>query len=105
MPTERNKLIAIVEDDDESTTVAFFAQDEKTVRKHADSFYEAVFDLPNKGFGPPEQPDDVQFEDGGYYSSGVTIQYPKRVALEVIHDWLADNSIKFTEDGDEFYYA
>jgi hypothetical protein len=105
MTTGRNKLLAIIDDDDESTTVAFFAKDEQTVRKHAASFYEAVFDLPNKGFGPPEQPDDVQFEDGGYYSSAVTIHYPKRVALEVIHDWLADNSIKFTEDGDEFYYA
>lgn len=105
MSTERNKLIALIDDDDESTTVAFFAKDEQTVRKHADSFYEAVFDLPNKGFGPPEQPDAVQFEDGGYCSSAVTIHYPKRVALEVIHDWLADNSIKFTEDGDEFYYA
>lgn len=105
MSTERNKLIALIDDDEETTTVAFFARDEQTVRKHADSFYEAVFGLPNKGFDPPEQPDGAQFEDGGYCSSAVTIHYPKRVALEVIHDWLADNSIKFTEDGHEFYYA
>ncbi len=53
----------------------------------------------------PKKPDDVQFEDDGYCSSAVTIHYPNRVALEIIHDWLAENSIKFTEEGDEFYYA
>jgi hypothetical protein len=105
MSAERNKLIAIIDDDDESTTVAFFAKDEETVRRHAHSFYEAVFNLPNKGFGAPELADDVQFDDGGYCSSAVTIQYPKRLAREIIHDWLAENSIKFTEDGDDFYYA
>jgi len=105
MSNERKKLIAIIDDDSESTTVAFYAADEQTVRHHADCFYEAVFGQPNKGFCPPDSPDDVQSEDGGYYSSAVTIHYPKRVALEVIHDWLAENSIKFTEDGDEFYFA
>jgi hypothetical protein len=105
MSADRNKLLAIIDDDDESTTVAFFAKDEPSVRRHAHSFYEAVLDLANKGFGPPQPADEVQFEDDGYYSSAVTIHYPKRVALEIIHDWLVDNSLKFTEDADEFYYA
>jgi hypothetical protein len=105
MPPERNKLIALIDDDDESTTVAFLAKDEPTALGHARSFFEAVSGLPNKGFNDPEPPDDIQSDESGYYSSGVTIYHPKRVALEIIHDWLADNSIKFTEDGDEFYYA
>lgn len=103
MTTKRNRLIAII-DDTESTTVGFFANNEETVRHHAHSFYETIFDLPNKGFGPPNLPDDVQHEDF-YYSSAVTVYYPKSVTLEVIHDWLIQNSIKFTEDGDVFYYA
>jgi hypothetical protein len=48
---------------------------------------------------------DVQFEEDGYDSVTITLYYPKRVFLEVIHNWLLDNSIKFTEDGDVFYYA
>jgi len=104
MSTERKNNISVFEEDTDATVVTFIAEDDETVRKHAHSFYETVFDIPNKGFNPPEPPEDVQ-QENCHYLSAVTIYYPKSVALEVVHDWLADNSINFTQDGDEFYYA
>ena len=104
MSTNRDKLIWLFQEDTDTTVVTFYGRDEGTTRNNAQSFYTEVFDIANKGFNPPEPPSDIELEDC-FYSSAVTIYYPKKVALEVVHDWLADNSIKFTVDGDNFYHA
>jgi len=88
-------------------TVIVAAPDQETLMKHAVSLWEEFCAYPNKNFSTPAGPGAPELTEDGGLCCTFNVSYPKRVAKEVVEDWLTENSSSYTKDshGDTYSYT
>ena len=93
-----NTQIFLIEDDVDGVTVIVAAPDQETLMTHAVGLWEEFCAYPNKNYSTPAGPGVTEFTEDGGLSCSFNVSYPKRVAQEVLEDWLNKKVTSFTKD-------